>query len=437
MITLDELRLRRQRLIEQMHDHSAMIIFSAPEKIRSADTEYPYRQDSDFWYLTQFNEPEAVLVLLKETGANYRTVLFNRVRDITAEIWYVRRLGQESALDKLAVNEALPFDDIRAQLSGLLNNLSVVYHAQGHYQYADEIVYSVLEQLRKGTRQNKKAPDIVIDWRPMLHEMRLIKSPTELLIMRQAGKLNCQAHKRAMQQCRPGMFEYQLEAEILHEYAMAGARYPSYNTIVGGGKNGCILHYTENESELRDGELVLIDAGCEYQGYASDITRTFPVNGRFSSAQRAVYSIVLESQQIALANFKAGTSIYEVNKLVIRVMVEGLIRLGILKGDSEQLIADKAWFQFYMHGLGHWLGLDVHDVGDYRSAQRDRILEPGMVLTVEPGLYIAPHPDVPVQFHNIGIRIEDNIVITEQGNECLTDDIVKDPDAIEALMANK
>lgn len=437
MITLNELQLRRQRLIEQMSDHSAMIIFSAPEKTRSADTEYPYRQDSDFWYLTQFNEPEAALVLLKDTSSNYRSILFNRVKDVTAEIWYGRRLGQEAAPEKLSVDEALPFDDIQLQLCQLLNNLNVIYHAQGHYRYADEIIYSVFEQLRKGGRQNKRAPLTVTDWRPMLHEMRLIKSPAELEIMRQAGKLNCKAHTRAMCVCQPGMFEYQLEAEILHEYAMSGARYPSYNTIVGGGENGCILHYTENESELRGGDLVLIDAGCEYQGYASDITRTFPVNGRFSPAQRAIYSIVLESQKVALANFKAGTSIYQVNQLVIKVMVDGLIRLGILQGDSEQLIADKAWFQFYMHGLGHWLGLDVHDVGDYKSAQRDRILEPGMVLTVEPGLYIAAHPNVPVEYHNIGVRIEDNIVITEQGNELLTDEVVKDPDAIEALMAKK
>lgn len=252
--------------------------------------------------------------------------------------------------------------------------------------------------------------------------------------MRRAGEISALAHTRAMERCRPGMFEYQLEGEILHEFTRHGARFPSYNTIVGGGENGCILHYTENESELRDGDLVLIDAGCEYKGYAGDITRTFPVNGKFTPAQRAIYDIVLDSLETALTLFRPGTTIQEVTGEVVRIMVTGLVNLEILKGDVEQLIAENAHRAFFMHGLSHWLGLDVHDVGFY-GPDRSRVLEPGMVLTVEPGLYIAPDADVPAQYRGIGIRIEDDIVITETGNENLTATVVKKADDIEALMA--
>lgn len=265
--------------------------------------------------------------------------------------------------------------------------------------------------------------------------MRLFKSEEEIAVLRRAGEISALAHTRAMEKCRPGMFEYQLEGEILHEFTRYGARYPAYNTIVGGGENGCILHYTENECELRDGELVLIDAGCEYQGYAGDITRTFPVNGKFTPAQREIYDIVLASINKALELFRPGTSIREVTEQVVRIMITGLVDLGILKGDIEQLIAEQAHKPFFMHGLSHWLGLDVHDVGDYINSDRGRILEPGMVLTIEPGLYIAPDADVPPQYRGIGIRIEDDIVITAEGNENLTASVVKDPDEIEALMA--
>ncbi|HAZ53613.1 MAG TPA: Xaa-Pro aminopeptidase, partial [Franconibacter helveticus] len=277
---------RRQALLAKMAPASAALIFAAPEATRSADSEYPYRQNSDFWYFTGFNEPEAVLVLIKSDDTHNHSVLFNRVRDKTAEIWFGRRLGQEAAPEKLAVDRALAFDEIDEQLYQLLNGLDVVYHAQGQYPYADNIVFSALDKLRRGSRQNLAAPATLTDWRPWVHEMRLFKSAEEIDVLRRAGEISALAHTRAMQVCRPGMFEYQLEGEILHEFNRHGARFPSYNTIVGGGENGCILHYTENESELRDGDLVLIDAGCEYRGYARDITRTFPVNGTFTPAQR-------------------------------------------------------------------------------------------------------------------------------------------------------
>ncbi|PAA99100.1 Xaa-Pro aminopeptidase [Serratia fonticola] len=434
-MTQQEFHKRRQALLAQMAPASAAVIFAAPEATRSADSEYPYRQNSDFWYLTGFNEPEAVLILVKSDETHNHSVLFNRVRDLTAEIWFGRRLGQDAAPAKLGVDRALAFDEINDQLHLLLNGLDVVYHAQGQYAYADEILFGALDKLRKGFRQNLEAPATLTDYRPWLHDMRLFKSAEEVAVMRRAGEISAMAHTRAMEKCRPGMFEYQLEGEILHEFNRLGASFPSYNTIVGSGENGCILHYTENECEMRDGDLVLIDAGCEYRGYAGDITRTFPVNGKFSKPQREIYDIVLASINKALEMFKPGISIREVNDQVVRIMIAGLVELGVMKGDVEQLFAEQAHRQFFMHGLSHWLGLDVHDVGHYGSASRDRVLEPGMVLTVEPGLYIAPDADVPQEYRGIGIRIEDDILITQDGNENLTASVVKDADAIEALMA--
>ncbi|WP_435946190.1 Xaa-Pro aminopeptidase [Dryocola sp. BD586] len=433
-MTQQELLRRRQALLAKMAPASAALIFAAPEATRSADSEYPYRQNSDFWYFTGFNEPEAVLVLIKSDETHNHSVLFNRLRDKTAEIWFGRRLGQEAAPEKLAVDRALAFSEIDEQLHQLLNGLDVVYHAQGEYAYADSIVFAALDKLRRGSRQNLSAPATLTDWRPWVHEQRLFKSEEEIAVMRRAGEITALAHTRAMEKCLPGMFEYQLEGEILHEFSRHGARFPSYNTIVGSGENGCILHYTENESEMRDGDLVLIDAGCEYKGYAGDITRTFPVNGKFTAPQRAIYAIVLESLETALKLYRPGTSMQEVTGEVIRIMVRGLVNLGILQGEVEQLIADNAHRQFFMHGLSHWLGLDVHDVGAY-GQDRSRVLEPGMVITVEPGLYIAPDADVPAEFRGIGIRIEDDILITADGNENLTASVVKSADDIEALMA--
>ncbi|EOV8836659.1 Xaa-Pro aminopeptidase [Cronobacter dublinensis] len=433
-MTQQEFLRRRQALLAKMAPASAALIFAAPQATRSADSEYPYRQSSDFWYFTGFNEPEAVLVLIKSDETHSHSVIFNRLRDKTAEIWSGRRLGQDAAPAKLGVDRALAYNEIDEQLYQLLNGLDVVYHAQGEYAYADTIVFAALDKLRRGSRQNLSAPATLTDWRPWVHELRLFKSPEELAVMRRAGEISALAHTRAMQKCRPGMYEYELEGEILHEFTRHGARFPSYNTIVGGGENGCILHYTENESQLRDGDLVLIDAGCEYRGYAGDITRTFPVNGKFTPAQRAVYDIVLESLETALRLFRPGTSIQDVTGDVVRVMVKGLVGLGILQGDVEQLVADNAHRPYFMHGLSHWLGLDVHDVGFY-GPDRSRILAPGMVITVEPGLYIAPDAEVPEAYRGIGIRIEDDIVITETGNENLTASVVKSADDIEALMA--
>lgn len=434
-MTLQEMQRRRQLLLSHMQPNSAAILFAAPERQRNADSNHAYRQNSDFWYLTGFNEPESALLLIKQDQHHSETVLFNREQDKIAEIWSGRRLGQDRAPQKLAVDRALPFKQLDEHLHLLFNGLDVVYHAQGIYSEADRQVCMALEKLRNGARQNWRAPSILIDWRPYLHEMRLFKSPEEIALLRRAGEISALAHLRAMQMCRPGWFEYQLEGEIQHEFTRHGARHPAYNTIVGGGENACILHYTENTCELRDGDLVLIDAGCEYMGYAGDITRTFPINGRFSPAQRAIYDIVLSAQEEALRFLRPGYSIYDANEAAIWVMVTKLVVLGILQGEVDKLITEKAYRPYFMHGLGHWLGLDVHDVGSYGTADKDRKLEPGMVLTVEPGLYIPNDADVPVAYRGIGVRIEDDIVITLNGHEMLTGQVPKQPDEIEMLMA--
>jgi Xaa-Pro aminopeptidase len=434
-MTQQEYLNRRQALLAKMVAGSAAIIFAAPVATRNADSEYPYRQHSDFWYFTGFNEPEAALVLIKSDEHHSHSVIFNRVRDITAETWYGRRLGQDAAPEKLAVDRALPFDEIVDNLPLLFNGLDVIYHAQGEFAYADKLVFDALEKLRQGARKELRAPATLTDWRDWVHDMRLFKSPEEIAIIRRAGEITALAHQRAMQHCRPGMYEYQLEAEIHYEFTRSGARYPSFNTIVGSGVNGCILHYTENESLMKDGDLVLVDAGCEYQGYAGDITRTFPVNGKFTPAQRQIYDLVWAAEQKAFQLYRPGSSIQEVTEAVVRLIVEGLIKLGILHGEVETLLSEKAYRRYFMHGLSHWLGLDVHDVGNYGTADRARILEPGMVLTIEPGLYIAPDADVPPEYRGIGIRIEDDILITKQGNEILTPQVVRNADDIEALMA--
>ena len=436
-MTQQEFLSRRQALLAQMQPGSAALIFAAPEAVRSADSEYPYRQSSDFWYFTGFNEPEALLVLIKSDETHNHSVLFNRVRDLTAEIWFGRRLGQEAAPAKLGVDRALPFDEIDEQLYLLLNRLDVIYHAQGQYAYADKIVFTALERLRNGFRKNLRAPATLTDWRPWLHEMRLFKSEEEIAVMRRAGEISALAHTRAMEKCRPGMFEYQLEGEILHEFTRHGARYPAYNTIVGGGENGCILHYTENRDTLREGELVLVDAGCEWGGYCGDISRTMPVGGRFSTAQRDLYAVVLAAQEAAIAALRPGASFDDPHQAAVRVLTEGLVDLKLLKGKVSKLIEKEAYKRFYMHKTGHWLGMDTHDVGSYKVDGAWRTLEPGMVLTVEPGLYIDAGRDVPKALRNIGIRIEDDVLITREGHEVLTTGVPKSIEAIEEMVPHE
>ena len=417
----EEFGERRTRVFTQMQPNSALLLFSEIEKRRNNDCTYPFRQDSYFWYLTGFNEPNAALLLLKTEQAE-KAIIFLRPRDPLLETWNGRRLGVEHAPQQLNVNKAYSIEEFATVLPKILKNLTALYYVPEIHTWGDKLVtesaVSFIETL---------------DWRPMLSEMRLIKSPNEIRLMQQAGQITALAHIKAMQTTRPNRFEYEIESDLLHEFNRHCARFPSYNSIVAGGNNACILHYTENDRPLNDGDLVLIDAGCEFAMYAGDITRTFPVNGKFSQPQREIYALVLKAQKRAIELLVPGNSIKQANDEVIRIKTQGLVDLGILKGDVDTLIEQQAYRQFYMHGLGHWLGLDVHDVGNY-GQEKQRILEIGMVITVEPGIYISEDADVPEQYKGIGVRIEDNLLMTEYGNKILTAAAPKEIADIENLM---
>lgn len=417
----EEFGERRTRVFTQMQPNSALLLFSEIEKRRNNDCTYPFRQDSYFWYLTGFNEPNAALLLLKTEQAE-KAIIFLRPRDPLLETWNGRRLGVEHAPQQLNVNEAYSIEEFATVLPKILKNLTVLYHVPEIHTWGDKLVTESAVSFSE-----------ILDWRPMLSEMRLIKSPNEIRLMQQAGQITALGHIKAMQTTRPNRFEYEIESDILHEFNRHCARFPSYNSIVAGGNNACILHYTENDRPLNDGDLVLIDAGCEFAMYAGDITRTFPVNGKFSQPQREIYELVLKAQKRAIELLVPGNSIKQANDEVIRIKTQGLVDLGILKGDVDTLIEQQAYRQFYMHGLGHWLGLDVHDVGSY-GQDKQRILEIGMVITVEPGIYISEDADVPEQYKGIGVRIEDNLLMTEYGNKILTAAAPKEIADIENLM---
>ena len=425
---------RRQALLEELGEGSILVLPSASEKIRNRDCEYHFRQGSDFWYLTGFGEPEAVVVLIPGR-AEGETVLFCRRRDRDMETWNGRRAGQEGAVNEFGFAQAFPFDELDKHMPDLLDNRKVVYYTPGRNKAFDERLWGWMDILRLKERKGCVAPECIQDRDVLLHKKRMVKSEGELALMRAAGEISGHAHVRAMKECRPSVMEYQLEASIQHEFAMSGARHAAYTTIVGGGENGCILHYTENNCELKDGDLVLIDAGCELDHYASDITRTFPVNGRFSTEQKALYELVLKAQEAALAEIAPGKPWDGFHKAAVSILVEGLIDLGLLSGEKQQLIDDEAYRAFYMHGTGHWLGMDVHDVGVHKEQGQPLKFSPGMTLTVEPGLYIAPdNRDVEPRWRGIGIRIEDDVAVTETGCEILTSAAPKTVDEIEQLM---
>ncbi|HHE9998604.1 TPA: Xaa-Pro aminopeptidase [Haemophilus influenzae] len=417
----EEFEERRTRVFTQMQPNSALLLFSEIEKRRNNDCTYSFRQDSYFWYLTGFNEPNAALLLLK-TEQTEKAIIFLRPRDPLLETWNGRRLGVELAPQQLNVNEAYSIEEFDTVLPKILKNLTALYYVPEIHTWGDKLVTESAVSFNE-----------ILDWRPMLSEMRLIKSPNEIRLMQQAGQITALGHIKAMQTTRPNRFEYEIESEILYEFNRHCARFPSYNSIVAGGNNACILHYTENDRPLNDGDLVLIDAGCEFAMYAGDITRTFPVNGKFSQPQREIYELVLKAQKRAIELLIPGNSIKQANDEVIRIKTQGLVDLGILKGDVDTLIEQQAYRQFYMHGLGHWLGLDVHDVGSY-GQDKQRILEIGMVITVEPGIYISEDADVPEQYKGIGVRIEDNLLMTEYGNKILTAAAPKEIADIENLM---
>ncbi|MCG7546665.1 Xaa-Pro aminopeptidase [Pseudoalteromonas sp. Of7M-16] len=434
MIKNEEFVARRARLLNSLDNNAVAIIPAAAEITRSRDTEFPFRQDSDFFYLTGFKEPDAVLVLHKDKAGSGRTILFCRNKDKLAEIWHGRRVGFEMAKSQFAMDETYALTDLDDELLALVNGCATLYFGQGTYPLFDDKVWSLLSTLRGAPKKGYKAPETIKDIRPLVHEMRLFKSDNEIAVMRKAAQISAQAHVRAMQFAKPDATEYQLEAEIHHHYAMNGARYPAYGTIVGSGNNANILHYTENSDALKSGDLILIDSGCELEGYAADITRTFPVSGQFSAAQTEIYNLVLKAQLAAFEEVKPGGTLVKANKQVVRVLTEGLIELGILSGTVDELIEAQACKAFYMHGVGHWLGLDVHDVGEYKLDEADRPFEAGMVLTIEPGLYFDEDAEVPAQYKGIGVRIEDDLLITQNGHENLTVDVPKSIAEIEALM---
>lgn len=434
MISNSEYLARRQSLVSQLPKNSVLIIPSSDECTRSNDTEYLFRQNSYFWYFTGFNEPQACLLLSNE-GGKFKDVIFCRTRDVQAEIWHGRRLGVERAPDALDIQESKDIDDLSDALLALLDGSSQLYFALSDNHVMEDIVLGAVESLRKAPKQSKQAPVSIVDPRPLMDEMRLFKSDHEIDVMQKAADISVAAHKRAMLFCRPGVFEYQLEAEIHHEFAMNGARQPAYNSIVGAGENACILHYTENAKQIAAGDLVLIDAGAELQGYAADITRTFPATGKFSPEQAAIYNLVLAAQEASLESIKPGNTTKQSSDIAIEVITEGLIRLGLLQGDVQENIEQQHHRQFYMHGLGHWLGLDVHDVGPYKIEGQERSYQPGMVMTVEPGIYVAPDADVEECWRGIGIRIEDNVLITEDGYQLLTVGLPRTVEQIESLMS--
>ncbi len=432
-----EFAKRRKRLMQVMGRDSIAILPSSPVRQRNRDVEYAYRPDSDFFYTTGFPEQEAVAVLVPGRPHG-EFILFCRERDPEMETWNGRRAGLDGAMEQYGADDAFPISDIDDILPGLLENRERVFYAMGCNPDFDRQVMDWINLLRKKSRAGVHTPGEFIALDHQLHDMRLFKSAAEIKIMRQAAQLSARAHIRAMQACKPGMMEYQIEAELRHEFMRGGARFQAYPAIVGGGANGCILHYTENDAPLRDGDLLLIDAGCELECYASDITRTFPVNGSFSKEQRALYELVMEANYAAIEQVRPGNHWNHPHEAAVKVLTQGLVRLGLLKGNVDTLIKNESYRKFFMHRTGHWLGMDVHDVGDYKVGEEWRVLEPGMVLTIEPGLYVADGTKgVAKKWWNIGIRIEDDVLVTRDGCEVLTRDVPKEPDEIEAIMAGR
>lgn len=432
MISSAEFTARRASLARQLPDGAIAIISAASESLRNGDAHYRFRQQSDFYYLTGFNEPDAVLLIV--AGFEGDSYLFNRPRNTLEEQWTGKRLGQEGARDELGMQEAFPFASFETMLPDFLADKSAVFYPLGHHAQLDKQILCALQTLKSRSRRGIQAPDCLRDIEPLISEMRLIKSDAEIELMRRAAASSVAAHKRAMRACRGLNNEYQLEAELLYELTRQGCRSVAYDSIVGGGANACVLHYTANNQPLTLGDLVLIDAGGEFDNYAADITRTFPINGQFTKPQRQLYCLVLKAQQAGIALIKPGCPWPLIQETIVRILTTGLCELGILTGDVDTLITTDAYKSFYAHSSGHWLGLDVHDCGRYKIDGEWRTLEPGMVLTVEPGLYITPTEGVDERWWNIGIRIEDDILVTQQGYENLTAALPVEIADIEALM---
>ena len=419
---------RRRRLAETISGGIA-VVPTAPERVRNRDSHYPYRFDSHFFYLTGFTEPEAVLVL-----APQKSVLFCRERNPEREIWDGFRHGPEAARERFGFDEAHPIGNLDQEMARLLENQPALYYPMGADPEWDARAIRWVNAVRARVRAGIAAPERVHDVRAVIDDMRLVKDAHELGVMRRAARIAAAAHRRAMQRARPGRYEYEIEAELLYEFRRNGAQFPAYSPIVAGGANACVLHYVSNDAPLRDGELLLIDAGCELDGYASDLTRTYPVNGRFSAAQREIYELVLAAQRAAMESVRPGKAWNEPHDAAVKVLAQGMLDLKLLSGSLDEVLQKETYKRFYMHRTGHWLGLDVHDAGDYKRQGNWRTLAPGMVLTVEPGLYLRAKDDIPERLRNIGIRIEDDVLVADAGCEVLTAEAPKAIDDVEALM---
>jgi Xaa-Pro aminopeptidase len=425
---------RRQRVRDAMGPGAVAIFRGANLITRSRDTEYPFRQDSDFWYLTGFDHPGATAVLRTDGGPAY--TLFVEPRDRAMEIWNGYRPGVEGAVQDFGADEAHPNHELLDKIPELIRGTQRIYHVLGRDPVLDSRLVAALEQMRLRSRANADPADAIVDARSITHAMRMFKDPAELDVMRRASEISREGHAAAARLAWPGAFEYELQAALEFTFRRRGARGPAYTSIVGGGANATVLHYVRNDQKLREDELVLIDAGCELEGYASDVTRTYPVGGRFVGAARAIYEVVLAAEQAGIEKCRPGETLPSVHDAAVRTLVEGLVELGILAGDPAELVAREAYKPYYMHSTSHWLGLDVHDVGSYRQNGEPRPLVPGIVFTVEPGLYIAPDAEAaPARFRGIGVRIEDDVLITADGCENLTASIPKDPEELEALVS--
>jgi len=434
-ITAEEYALRRQRLFERMPAGSIALLPAAEEKHRNADTEYPFRQESNFYYLSGFKEAGALLVLIKEQEGRTEFILFCRSSEPAAEIWVGKRMGPEGAVKHLGADRAFAIEEQDKLMPLLLGDKQHIFYSLGHHTAWDLRIISWFNSVRSKAKMGPKAPEAWIDLLAWIAEDRLIKSPAEIRLMRKAAIISAAAHQRLIKQCAPNKMEYELEAEFLQACYQEGCRAMAYPSIIGGGGNACTLHYIHNDAILKAGELVLVDAGGEYEYYAADITRTFPINGQFTADQKSIYEVVLRAQLAAIEQIRPGLPWDKLQETIVEVVVQGLIDLGILKGTLQTLIQQKAYRPFYMHSSGHWLGLDVHDVGEYQLNGVWRRLEAGMVLTVEPGIYIAPgHPTVDKRWWGIGVRIEDDILVTKKGYEVLTADAPKTVEAIEKMM---
>jgi len=429
-----EFKKRRKQLMQRIGKGNIALIGSASTRTRNRDVDYPFRQDSDFYYLTGFNEPEALAVFIpgREQG---EYLLFCREFDEKKALWEGAHAGLEGATKHFEADDAFPIDDLNDILPGLLENKTKVFYPMGRDSDLDHSLLEWIKHIRSQSRNGAVAPGELVSLEHILHEMRLFKSTAELKLMRRAAEVSAAAHASAMQKCKPGLYEYQIEAELLYHFAQNGLRAVAYPSIVAAGKNACVLHYTENTDKIKSGDLLLIDAGAECDHYAADITRTFPISGWFTEPQKQLYQLVLDAQTAALEQIKPGVPWNLAHEASVEVLTKGLVALGLLKGKVSKLIKDEKYKQFYMHRIGHWLGMDVHDVGDYKINQEWRLLEPGMVLTVEPGLYIPVDcKTVDAKWRGIGIRIEDDVLVTAQGHEVLTGGVPKTIADIEALM---